>query len=105
MAVISAERGWQRAARAFTVRRHTYAGSAICPEGRVRCRAVISAVAPSARYFARSLSGAESGSPLIRLMAAVRALTADVRAARGTRRHSNGAVFGFRDRGRQAVNY
>jgi hypothetical protein len=34
-------------ARAFNVSRHTYSGSAIWPEGRVRCRAVIIAEVPS----------------------------------------------------------
>ena len=86
---------WHRAANALSVSRVTYSGSAICPEGLVRCRAGISAEVASARYFARSLSGAETRSALIWLMAAVRALMADARPERRIRRHSTGPSLAF----------
>src|SRR5687768_4990954 len=94
-AAISAASDWQRVARAFSVTRVTYSGSAVCPEGLVRCRAVISADVASDRYFARSLSGAETRRPLIWLIAAVRAFNAEARPARRIRKHSTGPSLAF----------
>ena len=62
---------------------------------RPRCRAVISAAVAIARYFARILSGAETRSALIWLMAAVRALIAEARPERTIRRHSTGPSLAF----------
>lgn len=70
-------------------------GRPYVPKAWCRCRAVIRALAPSVRYLARTLSAAVTRSPLIWLIAAVRALTADVRAARRTRRHSTGPSLAF----------
>ncbi|BCW50837.1 hypothetical protein [Arthrobacter sp. StoSoilB13] len=75
------------------------------PEGRVRWRAGNNAGVAWDRYFARSLSGAETRRFLIWLMAAVRAFTADARPAPQDTQAFNRTILGLGDRFAAAAEY